>query len=369
MAQYEVWIDSPLGGRYLLLDNVLKVTYSLVLNSAGYFSLLLPGNFDVNYLHVDNVVEIWRGSENEALKLAFVGFLRRLKWFDDDNGTPYVEVSGMHVSELLKRRIMAYYAEEATTNKTDYADDMMKAMVRENLGSLATDTDRDLTAYGFSVAADVSLGPSISKAFAWRNLLDALKDVADSSDEAGTEMFFDVVPSFDSDGMLLVEFQTFINQRGADRTMDSGDPVFFGEAWGNLTEGEYEEDYSEEISYVYAGGQGVADMRVIQEVEDLIREATSPWNRREAWADARNEAATAGVAGKGNAVLADGRPKKRFKARLLDFGQFRYGVHWDFGDRVSCEYRGQWFDAMVRSVVVSVDQKGRESIDVRVDTE
>ena len=68
---------------------------------------------------------------------------------------------------VLSGRVVAYPAGHAQANQTDQADDLMRAVVRYNLGSSATTGNgRKATASIdsalFSVQADVGLGPSLS---------------------------------------------------------------------------------------------------------------------------------------------------------------------------------------------------------------
>jgi len=55
---------------------------------------------------------------------------------------------------------VAYAAGSANSTKTDNADDILAALATENLGDDATDTDRDLTAAGFSARYATSIMPS-----------------------------------------------------------------------------------------------------------------------------------------------------------------------------------------------------------------
>ena len=47
----------------------------------------------------------------------------------------------------------------------------------------------------------------------------------------------------------------------------------------------------------------------------------------------------------------------------------RFGRDWDFGDKVRARYRGQEFDAIIRSVVLSMDDSGQETIRAKLEYE
>ena len=122
------------------------------------------------------------------------------------------------------------------------------------------------------------------------------------------------------------------------------------------------EDYTAEVNYVYAGGQGEGSDRNVNEVSDSARYGASAWNRREAFIDARNESSDAGVTAKGYDRLNEGRPVKSFRGEITDSPSARYGTHWWFGDRVICEYRGVEYDVIVTAVSVTLDSNGNESV-------
>jgi hypothetical protein len=241
---------------------------------------------------------------------------------------------------------------------------MMKVIVRENMGASAV-AARDLTANGFSVQVDLSLGPSMSKAFAWRNVLTVLQEIADAAKIAGTAVYFDIVPTSDT----TCEFQTFANIRGNDHSATSAQPVTIGVEFGSLATPAYEEDRSAEANYVYAGGQGEGASRVIVEVSDSTRIGASVWNRQEVFADARNEDTTDKVTAVARAALKAGEPTKRFSGNVVDTPGCRYGIEWGFGDKLTATYLGAQYTAMIKAVTVGVDSNGNETITARLDAE
>ena len=63
-----------------------------------------------------------------------------------------------------------------------------------------------------------------------------------------------------------------------------------------------------------------------------------------------------------------GRPKRVFEATVLDVPGTQYGVHWNFGDKVTAEYAGEVFDVSIDAVSVSV-RDGEERITARLRAE
>jgi hypothetical protein len=363
-STWEIWLDTPEGARIALLDKTGGFTVTKTANAAGYFSLVLPPDFDRSLIRQDSIIEFWRAPEGGAMSIVLAGFVRGLAMA----GTPpIVTVTGYDGNYLLGSRVVAYAAGTAQAEMTDNADDIIKELVRDNLGSDATDTDRDLSDY-ITVAGNVGAGVSITRAFSRRNVLTVCQELADASREGGTEIYFEMVPVISS-GNLRWRMETYSGQIGRDRRQSSGTPVMIGVEYGNLDNPQYSEDYGNEKTVVYAAGQGEEASRTVVDVEDTSRSKRSVYNRREAVEDARNETDTNGLTAKGNAALEAGRPVIRFGGDLRDNDNYRFGRDWNYGDRVTCTYDGQQYDGMIRSMTISVDGSGTETISARVEVE
>lgn len=368
MPNFELYLDNDQGTRIALLEDVIAFEWVRVANDIGRALLDMPASFDLDSLAVDRLLELWRQPAGGTMGLEFMGFLRYWQPFQTPEGLDVCRLVFVDLNDLLRRRIVAYAAGTSQAQRTNQADDMAKDVVRDNLAGNAS-AARDLTGktgITFSVQADATAGPSITKAFSWQNVLAVLQDIADASRTAGTELYFDVVPVTATQW----EFRTFTGQRGADRTWPDGtNPLLFGEDFGNLAEPVLTLDRLSEINYAYAGGQGEGPSRVIEERSDTDRINASQWNRREGFADARNSGTTAGVQAAGDELLAGGRPKQHFQGKLLDTEGVRYGRDWNFGDRVTISAFGEQFDAMVRRIYGRVDEDGFEELSALVEAD
>ena len=370
-TKHEIWLTTDTGARLDILDEAESFEWSRVINGIGRCRVTLTGDFDLSLLSPDNRIEIWREPSSGAkLRLEDIYFIRRIVPTTNQDGLQRITVRAMSPTELLLRRIIAFAAGSSQSAKTDNVDDMMKEIVRENLGASAGNdafgASRSFDATFFSVQADATLGPSITKNFSWRNVLIVLQDLSDVAREAGTEIYFAIVPT----STTTFEFQTFANQPGQDRRFPDGNiPIVFSLDRGNIVDPVLEDDFEDEVDYVYGGGQGEGAARDIQEVRDLDRINKSTWNRREAFRDARHESTAAGTSDEAEARLTEGIPKRRFSCFLLSTENARYGKDWDFGDRVTVEYLKNQFDGLIRAVNVSVDQDGRETVEGRLEIE
>ena len=255
----------------------------------------------------------------------------------------------------------------------DQADDMLKAIVTDSIadGTAPAPTAGTRVWSDLSIAGDLADGPTLEKGFAWKQLLTPagggiMGDIAKAAKEAGTEVFFAVVPKTVSATSITFEFRTSTGQPG----MDVSDRVVFDQERGsNLNDPYLEYDYTKEQNYIYSAGQGDMDERNVQQVYDASRYNASAWNRCEGFADARNQAEDNEVREAGRAKLAEGRPVRRFGGVPVDTQGTRFGRDWDFGDKVRARYRGQEFDAIIRSVVLSMDDSGQETIRAKLEYE
>jgi hypothetical protein len=370
-GSYELWLTDDRGVRIAQLDNILWFSATRHISRTATFVGGLPTSFDTNLLQPDRMIQVWRAPEGGRLSLWRAYFVR--KWrFETRGAQQTLTVTGVGPNDLLRRRIVAAFSASAQAAKTDFADDMMKEIVTEALadGVVPVPTAGTRVWADLSVAADLSNGPTLTKAFPFDRLLlpsggGAIASIAKASREAGTEVFFDIVTNTVSSSSITFQFRTYTGQPG----QDVSDRVVFDQERGNLQNPFLEFDYTQEANYIYGAGQGIGAARAIQQVSDAARYNASQWNRCEEFADARNQAAANGVREAARAVLEAGRPRRRFGGTPISTAGTRFGVDWNFGDRVTARYRGQEFIMIIRTVAVSVDDRGRERIDSRLDFE
>lgn len=366
MSRYELWYTDPEGNRLELLDTTLGFEYVITYGDIGACAINMPHDTRRVYVEQspDRRVHIWRGADNSILQLDGIFFTRSWGNTTDINGFNSIALSGRDLNYLLDSRIVAYAAESSQAKKTDFIDDMMKEIFNENLLSGATDTDRDLSGLNLSVSADLGDGDSITKSFAWRNVLAVLQGLQQTSKALGTEVFFNIRATSPTSYI----FETYTGQPNNDRTITTGtNPLIFGTEFGNVINPFYSENFIAERNYIYSGGRGQGSDRNIQEVEDTTRINQSVWNRKEGFINASGTT-DATVTAIGNEALEANRPKKIFRATILSTPNTPYGGDgWRVGDKLTITYRNQQFDVLVRSGHVKVDNRGRETIRARVE--
>lgn len=361
---YEVRLTTDTGRQLALLDQTLGFSISRVISDIGTFSMTLPATFDKTLLQPDYMVQFWRAPTATAqLALWRVYFLRR-RFFETRGARETIRIEGPDVNDLMRRRIVAYYAGSTQATKFAEADDVMKEIVSEAIidgVNPAPDAGTRVWA-DLSVQADSSDGPILRASFAWKRVLDVLIDLSKASREAGTEVFWDIQPLTISGSSITFEFRTFTGQPGQDLTSS----IVFEQERGNLEDPFLDEDWTQEINYVYAGGQGQGEAREVQQVSDAARYNISQWARIEGTADARNQSSANATREAGRAALEIGRPRRKFGGIPVDTAGTRFGVDWDHGDKIRAKYQGDEFDAIIRVTNITV-RNMEEKIAARLD--
>ena len=285
------------------------------------------------------------------------------------NGSGRLTLAGGDGNDLLRRRIIAEYSGESETLKTDNADDMMKELVTEALVNNAdysgTPTLSRSVSDFLTVEGDETAGVSMTKAFAWRNLLQVLQDIQAQAQTEATSVYFAMVPVSESN----FRFETAVNTPGRDRTVTTGtNPIIFSAEFGNVDAPALTYDYAVEENVVYAGGKGEGTDREVQTASDTDRVNASPLSRREAFHGVTNAETAAAVTSAAEARLTRRRRQIIFDGKLLSTPRTPYGGNgWDLGDKVTVSHAGVQFDSIIRSVTVRVTGDGRETITGRVE--
>lgn len=354
-TQYQVYLHRDDGQRIATIDRYFTLSFTRALNNFGAFSIDLPRSFDPSILKNDQRISIWRKPPNGAMYREFYGLIR----IPQTAGVQRIHtISGYDFNYLLYTHQTEYTAgsSQAKVSATP-ADNAMKAIVRNEMGASATTrfsgdsggAARALNSTYFTVEANTSLGPNISRQYAWRRVLDVLKDMANDARQAGTDIYFDM----DHVDETQVIFRTYKNQRGLDRRSSSSTPILFGVDFGNLADPLLLRDATDEVNAALAMGSGTQATRNLVEVVGT-NATLDLWSRAEATVNAPMDSTSAALTSAANAALIGGRIRQTFNATLINVGNTIYGRDYNFGDRVTISYDGSQFDALIRGVTVMV---------------
>lgn len=325
--------------------------YSRAFGSVGSLVVTIPPYYRADMFGRDSILRLYRTPKNgkPMLEPSAVWFVRKIGRRYQDGSTVLTCVDQM---DLLRRRIVGYRQYTTYADKTyaeynaDFADDMMKEYVNENLGSGAvvdgtaiTDTDRDLSSW-ISIEPNKSLGPEVEQSGAFQRLSDVLDGIKNKAADFGVDLYYDM--RVKSDGLL--EFVTPILAVGTAH----GSSFEFNADSGNLADLVVEEDYTDEVTFAYVtcGGIGIGQ-HYIKVASN--REKLTPFNRIEVHVPAEEnndtflQKAAAGV-------LNAGKPKARISAQVIDSPLAVYGVDFNYGDRVSVTVFGKTFDCLINAI-------------------
>lgn len=383
-ARYELWLTDDSGRRLGILDSLSYISYSRAVRQFGSLEFAVPFKpFYAQYnpfFRPDWRVEVWRSPAHEyPLRREDVFLLRKPNVYTrSEDGMQMLRFYARNGLDLLHRRIVAQRAGTQWTTKTDYADDMMKAIVREQMlyGSAVDEdgTQDNARAYPeneFTVASDSSGGPQITLNFEGKNVLDVLRDISaqtiqkNQDDATNNRIFFNVLPvNLPGSFPLGWRFYTRTGVYGTDRT----DGIEFSIENENIKSPSYAISHLDEVNSIYVLGNGRGISQIIQKVQDTARVNASRWNLSEGAVSASSETDASGLTSRGESALEDNKPKEDLPLEFLNTPgstnspRSLYGIDWDLGDRLKVSYAGRQFEADVNLVYVSVDENGAETV-------
>lgn len=360
-THYEVRLVHPTGYYVDYIDDYLSLDYTLVVNDIGVLTIVLPSNHNMQYIVADARIEVWRSVGQRPAKLEgdTQWFITKIVEEVDDGGMKTYKAVAQSAICLLQRRIVAYYGDSGYDYGALAADNFMKLIVNQNYGSAALNTARNVSTY-LSVDANASAGPTIYASFAWKEILETLRDIANAAYQVGTAVYFDVVATAPPSGLT---FRTFTTQRGTDRRVTSANALLVGPAYGSIGSYTLVTDYTDEGTIVYAGGAGEDSNQLVTTLEDASRSNRGPLGRKEVWVDANKANTLLQLTGAAQSALIALRPRQVFQGKLLNTPGTIYSVHWGFGDYLTAQTTQGNFDCRVVGVHVAVQPATSETID------
>jgi hypothetical protein len=418
-SSYEFWLLDDSGRRIILLNDLAFFSYSRTTKGYGTLLIGIPYNDYIQRVfplfQPDWRVDIWRSPDiGYPLRHEGVYLLRMPKIYTrETDNVQIISFYGRDVKDLLRRRWIIQPAGYPQTYKTDFIDDMMKEIVREQMlygEALGTDALSDNTRGWpqdeFLVQGEVSLGPLQTFTFPDRNVLDVLKELQQASFQLHTEdpllnskIYFDIIPYNVSGRLVYIEdeetgepildeggaplldessvlaqnaqgfqFVTFAGLRGQDRTASA---LIFSPENSNIEAPYYTRNHLDEENSIIVKGFGRGDSRPSSRVTDSQRAGASRWNLCEGFEDASTEPDQANLDDYAFPKLYAGEPKEEISCVFLnipgseDTPRSLYGLDWDLGDLLPVEYAGKRFNVEVEIVYVAIDDRGRETISGR----
>lgn len=312
-VQYRIDFDGPAG----LIDNFgdfLGLNFTLQASGLGSYTLDLSG-FDgrITSIPDDAIMRVWM--IDPAFGIPWTNVFNGIhKTFVDtvaENGRLTWQSYGPSCEELLDKEIVAYPSGTAEANKSGPASTVMRAYVRENIGTLATvGNGRDYDGVNPVVlAADTAVGPTWTGSRARKRLLDVLAGIRHDSYQQGDPVDFRVNYQ---DGY---QFQFQAGKLGVDRTVDGLDgaggslghkrdaPVILSPRYGNCRSQVRSRSRYNEANLAIALGPGEGAARTFAVVQDTAAIGTSPIAQRVTTVNAVNESGGSGLLAAASASL------------------------------------------------------------------
>lgn len=350
MAEYELYFYTPDNVLEAVVTGYIEIHYTLIVNEISAATIVLSGQYSGN-LDEDTRIEIYRdGSLVGDTQFFVIG--ASLKLGADGSYTTEIQAAGAMV--ILSWPVVNYAPGLLQSHHTDYAGNIVKQLVRQNIGSLAADSGRDMSAR-LAVQADTDDGAAIVLDVGWRRLLDSIKEAAALSAESGTAIYYDIVKSGNT-----LELQTFAGQRGTDRST----AVVLSPERGNLTNVSLAKDYSPAASRVIVAGTGQELWRNVVEVANTAQANNSPWGYiKEHFYSTDRATTTTEAVHFGEAYLNLNANKVTLSGTPLNIGSLAYGVDYRWGDKITIEFLG--YIAIVSLDRVSVRVRdGAENVEM-----
>ena len=366
MIAYSCRVADPAGQPLIEVANFLSLDYALSVGGIGVLQLTMPTSFDDRLFRLDGRVGVWRSIHGRPPTLDGESmFLIRTWQYTRETTT----MTAYHAKSLLQRRILAYYAGTTyTTKNATPAGNLIKALVRENLGvgivgtdRLGVETQADLSAW-LAIQANMGDGANVAAQDAYADLYDLIKEIGNASTQAGIYLTTDIVAPTES----TLELRTYAGQRGVDHRAGSAAPIILSEDAGTLTNCQLIIDRSREATMAICAGTGGSLSRITATSMDAARMGESPFNRIEVFGDYTTISDPAALQAKADAIVRAGRPHTEFTADIVETPGATRGIHYDLGDLVTAEFRGQQYDCRLDTIGVSVGGGGAQTSKARV---
>lgn len=354
MIAYSCRVADPFGQPLMEIATFVSLEYVLSVSGIGVLQLTVPASFDDRLFRLDGRVGVWRSIHGRPPTLDGESMFFIRTWQYTRNTTT---ITAYHAKSLLQRRILAYSAGTMYATKSAMpAGNLIKTLARENLGSgivgsdrLGAETQADLSAW-LAVQTNTNDGATIAAQDAYANLYDLIKEISNASTQAGIYLTADIVAPTES----TLELRTYAGRRGVDHRAGSAAPIILSEDVGTLTNCQLTIDRAQEATMAMCGGGGEGTARLSATSLDIARMGDSPYNRLEIFGDYTTIKDSAVLQAKADALVQAGRPRITFQADIVETDVCTRGIHYDLGDLITAEFRGQQYDCRLDTINVSV---------------
>lgn len=339
MTQLSINLFSP-AGEYVQRLRWKAIDCTLVERNIGLLTIQLMPEYRDDLFTRDSRIALLRAPDDQWVETGSLfgdtmWLLAKRARALDTNGQHTLTLVCQHPNALLDRRVVAYNEGSAQANKSDLASSVLYAYINENFVA-ATDTTRNVSSTHFVLdpTPGAAFGPTLDTAASYQGVLDILNDAAQSAAAQGSYIGYEVYVQ-QAPGPFRVRLYNHL--RGTDRGYTSSQPLVIGPYTAKMNRVAVSEDWSNAISYVYAGGAGNQDERQVSPASDATLISQSPFGRYETF-ESFNTIGTAILTANAYKVLRDHRPRRDFAATVTPYAEQTsgavYGINYNWGDVV-----------------------------------
>ena len=275
---------------------------------------------------------------------------------------------GSGFTQLLSRRVVLPDPGSDNSTKTGSAETVIKSFISDSMVS-PYDTDRIFP--GVTLELDTLSGDYVEHSTRYVNLLTVCETVANAG-----KVDFGIIEDSDI-GELIVRVKPVWGKDRRVGNLAGNKPTFFNFLYGNMDIPIFTTNASDEKNYIYVGGAGSGEERIIMPVSDLLSTARSAWSRREFFVEARQQETDLALVLLGEAELEARKLKKELNFDIIQNIGTRWLVDWELGDLITAKYFDYKADKKITEVGVVVSaSESQETVervfvemeDVRLDT-
>lgn len=359
-------------GEFLYFLKPMSLELSRKRGDTGSLVMYLdPSIYDIQRLNQpDARIFVERKVEGHAgyIEGKTVWLVRRATITGGINKPLSIKLTAQDANCLLNRRIIAYYPEEPETEKELPILDIILEILHENLGADAV-AARDLSVYLSIPAANTNYGPTKLVNIAWRDVGGTIRELIEAAKEEGYIINLDIqLQSIEPLKMLVVVGRSVGSDMTVEGTSLPNSRLLIGPDYGNFDDWELDYDHTSEITYLYAGGEGEDDDRLIVEVSNATTLRMSPFGRIEGWVERQELDVTAELETWAKGQLGKKITHPKLTGKIIEDDQMQWGVNLNFGNLVPIQALGIVFDCVIDSYQLKHTPDGGDNLIIGVES-
>jgi hypothetical protein len=364
-ALYDILVYDHTGTLQLFLQKWSRLEFHQRLNAPWNHQITLEYGYDdpdlatIRNILNDWIIEVYRIDPVTLVRTkVYEGFNVTIVDQVRANGGIILNLYGVGYTQLLQRRIVVPPAGQEYATKTGLAESVIKSFVAD---SMVSPLDANRIFNGVTVAADSGAGNIITFSARYTNLLSVCETVSEQGNLdygiiGGSEVGEFI---FDARGLWGNDYR--------EGNTAGNIPIIFSIERDNMLIPILSLNYSAEQNFMYVGGEGQGAERVIQEVQNSVAIATSPWGRKESFAESRSQNSVDALVAAGQTELEARKAKQSLSFSIRQTDSSRWIRDWNLGDLITAKYYEYAFDRQIVDigVLVSSGASNYETITVK----